>query len=53
MSRNIFQQLDNFLASDGVETGIVILSLVVTARMGLQRSEKCHKGIERCERRRN
>ena len=39
--------------SGGVEPGILILSLLVTARMGLQWSEKCHKGIERCERRRN
>ena len=36
--------------SVGVEPGILILSPVVTARLGLQRSEKCHKGIERCER---
>ena len=33
----------------GVEPGILILSPVVTARMGLQRSEKCQKGIERKE----
>ena len=42
--------------SVGVEPGILILSPVVTARMGLQVlqwSEKCHKGINRCERRRN
>ena len=36
-----------------VGAGILILFPDVTARMGLQRSEKCHKGIERCERRRN
>ena len=31
--------------SVGVEPGIVILSPVVTSRMGLQRSEKCQKGL--------
>ena len=44
---------DCIFESVGVEPGILILSPVVTARMGLQRSEKCHKGLERCERRRN
>ena len=39
--------------SVGVEPGILILFPVVTATMGLQWSEKCHKGINRCERRRN
>ena len=36
-----------------VEPGILILSPLVTAIIGLQRSEKCLKGIEKCERRRN
>ena len=41
------------VSSVGVEPGILILSPVVTARMGWQRSEKCHKGSERCDRKRN
>ena len=31
----------------------LVLSPLVTARIELQRSEKCLRGIERCERRRN
>ena len=35
--------------SVGVEPRILILSPLVTARMGLQRSEKMYQGIERCK----
>ena len=51
--RVLFRVTAFIIESVGVEPGILILSPVVTARMGLQRSEKCHKGLERCERRRN